>query len=291
MELLNNNGDKVTEVAVLFSDYQCLRQGLLKSLYDQERIVQDDFEQTSHITQQDMVRLAYNSSLSEVRALPDAYALLFLLQTTVTHLLRAQEITITHVGGVGMGAYAALYTARCYTFADGLYTVSKWAKLYEQFLQTHSFKKIEISGKLGKNKSLFISEQLTPDTCTVGGETQDIEAFQEKHSDKVIRDYPLESGLYADVMPDERAQFQQILLKVEYADAQIPCFDAHVPGVLQTAAEIKDFVANQPFQMQNYVQLVEQYADCTTILMPCADESLYEYVKQRYPEKNIIILS
>lgn len=296
--------ETVQTVDLLFPDYDSLRQGLAKDLYDQERVVQEYFEQAAHITTLNVTRLIFNASHTELRALPDAYLMLFLLQASAVEYLKSKNYTITAAGGCGLGIYGALYAAQAFTFPDGLYMLSKWATAYATLLQEKNFKKIEVRGVphtiLEKSivkqtdGSLFLSEKLDTDRFVLSGIRSAVEAWEEqllvKNPQREIIELPLEGGLYADLAPETIAPFKQYLEKVEFKDAQIPCFAPDNTYDLSTAPQIKEFMGQQPCIFQDRVQLIERYADAETIMIPFADKDLLTQVKTRYPEKNIITL-
>ncbi len=296
--------ENIQEAALLFPDYESLRSGASKELYDRERVVQEYFEQAAHITGLNVTRLLFNASESELRSMPDAYALLFLLQASAVEYIRSKNITIKHVGGCGLGAYGALYGARAYTFADGLYLVSKWATAYYELLQEKNFKKISVSGVTLKElkkvlssldvHQVMLSEKLSDDSFVVSGVRSVVEFCEEEllklHGNCLIVELSLEGGLYADLAPESTLTFKQYLEKVEFKDAETVCFSPHKSEDLVTALQIKDFIIEQPFLYQDRVQLIERYAACETIIVPFADEALLTQLSARYPEKNIITL-
>lgn len=296
--------ENIQEAALLFPDYESLVSGAAKELHDRERVVQESFEEAAHITGLNVTRLLFNASESELHSLPDAYALLFLLQASVVEYIRSKNINVTHVGGYGLGAYGALYAARSYTFADGLYLVSKWASAYYQLLQEKNFKKISVSfvtlkelkkilSKLDNNM-IMLSEKVSDDIFFISGTRSMVEAFEEAlmpvHPESVIVELPLEGGLYADLAPESDLNFKQYLEKVEFHDAESICFSPHKNQDLTTGQQIKEFVIAQPFLLQDRMQLIERYAECQNIIVPFADKALIAQLIERYPEKNIIPL-
>jgi len=296
--------ENIHEAALLFPDYESLISGIAKDLHDRERVVQESFEEAAHITGLNVTRLLFNASASELRALPDAYALLFLLQASAVEYIRSKNITVTHVGGYGLGAYGALHAARAYTFADGLYLVSKWATAYYELLQEKNFKKISVSHVTLKElkkvlsaqdvHQVMLSEKLSDDTFVVSGVRSVVEFCEEEllklHGNCLIVELALEGGLYADLAPESTVNFKQYLEKVEFKDSEIPCFSPNISQDLLLAQQIKDFIIEQPFLYQDRVQLIERYAACENIIAPFADEALIAQLVARYPEKNIITL-
>jgi malonyl CoA-acyl carrier protein transacylase len=301
-KLENIKLENIKEAALLFPDYESLRSGIAKELYDRERVVQEYFEEAAHITNLNITRLMFNASESELRSLPDAYALLFLVHAAVGAYIRSKDITVTHVGGYGLGAYGALHSARAYTFADGLYLISKWATAYYELLQEKSFKKISVSNITLKdlkkvlskhdNALVKLSETITDDMFVISGMRAAVETFEEQllaaQADCTIVELPLEAGLHADLVPDSTLNFKQYLEKVEFKDAEVTCFSPHKSEDLVAAQQIKEFIIEQPFLYQDRVQLIERYAACENIIAPFADQALLEQLRARYPEKNII---
>ncbi|MBY0109781.1 MAG: hypothetical protein K2X90_01585 [Candidatus Babeliaceae bacterium] len=296
--------ENIQEVALLFPDYESLHSGIAKELYNCERVVQEYFEEAAHITGLNITRLLFNASESELRSLPDAYALLFSVHAATTAYIRSKDITVTAVGGYGLGAYSALHAVRAYTFADGLYLISKWAAAYHELLQEKNFKKISVSNctlkdlkkilSIQDKELIMLSEKVSDDIFFIAGTRSAVEAFEEDflsvHPESVIVELPLESGLYADLAPESTTQFKKYLEKVEFKDAENSCFSPHASEDLVAAQQIKDFIIEQPFLYQDRVQLIERYAVYQNLIVPFADEALIQQLRARYPEKNIIAL-
>lgn len=294
--------ENIQEVAVLLPNYESLCSGMAHALHDRERVVQEYFEEAAHITGLDITRLLFTASASELRSLPEAYIVLFLVHAATDAYIRSKGIAITHVGGYGLGAYGALHAARAYTFVDGLYLVSKWAAAYAELLHERNFKKISVSPislqdlhqvlSTHDKHQVALSEKVSDDVFFVSGARSVVELCEEAllaaRPDSVIIELPLESGLYAPLDAEKSAMFAQYLEKVEFKDAEIPCFNPHRSGALQTADQIKEFIIKQPFLFQDRVQLLEQFADCPVLVVPFADKPLLEQLRARYPEKNII---
>lgn len=294
--------EDIQEVALLLPDYESLYSGMAHALHDRERVVQEYFEEAAHITGLDITRLLFTASVSELRSLPEAYIVLFLVHAATDAYIRSKGITITQVGGYGLGVYGALHAARAYTFADGLYLVSKWAAAYAELLHEKNFKKISVSPIRLKalhkvlstqdKHQVALSEKIADDVFLVSGVRSAVELCEEAllptHPDVVIVELPLESGLYAPLDVEKSAVFGQYLEKVEFKDTEIPCFNPHTSGTLQTARQIKEFISKQPFLFQDRVQLIDQFADCPVLVAPFADKPLLEQLRARYPEKNII---
>ncbi len=293
--------ETIKSCALLFPGYDSLRSGIAKELHDQHRTVQEYFEEAAHITTLNVTRLLFNASESELRSLPDAYALLFLVQASVVSYLRFKEIEITSVGGCGLGAHGALFACGAFNFPDGLYMSSKWATLYQDLLHEKNFKKVKVDGitlaKLKKliakhDTSLAISEKITESEFVVAGARSIVEEVEDQltldgiaHTELV-----LEGGLYADLAPDAYANFKIHLEKVTFNDPQVTCFRPDVSKDFKSAQEVKEFIAHQPFLFQDHAQLIERYAESEILVIPFADQELLEQVHTRYPEKNIITL-
>ncbi len=292
--------EAVQSAALLFPDYDALRIGLVQPLYESERAVQDYFEQAAHITTLNVTRLLFHGSETELRSLPEAYILLFLVQASIVEYLRTKNIVPTQVGGIGLGIYGALFAVQAYTFPDGLYMLSKWAAAYNDFLHEKNIKKIQLTNitekemhkSLKKYDEVVASEKIAETIFKLVGPRSAVEAYEEelakKYSDVVVQEVPTESGLYADIAPEAAAHYKQYLEKVEFADAQVPCFSPCQAEDLVSAQQIKDFMAHQPFAHQDQVQLLDRYEDVDTLIVPFADDALYERILARFPKKNII---
>ena len=286
--------------AILFSDTGFQKTGWGKQLHDQERVIQEYFEQAEHILATSTTRLAFNATVSEMNALPESYALAYLLQASYAGYLKKHGVSIERFAGIGIGAYAAGYAAGAYTFADGLYLVSKWTTLYRDHLLENSLRKLSISGISHKKiktvlpSTVYFSEIIAPDVCTVAGKTAEIELLQQTlveaypHAQMVLLD--VELGIYGGI--DEVCQvYKQYLEKVEFNDITAPLISSidHVSALTQ-AADLKAYFGDLPCSTQYVGAVLEQFADIDTLFLPYAGQPLLEWVQARYPDKRIDIV-
>ena len=289
------------QAALLFPDYASLRSGIAQTLYHEQRVVQEYFEEAGHITGSNIPRLLYQASESELRSLPEAYSILFLVQAATQAYLSSTGITFTAVGGLGLGAYAALHAARAYTFADGLYIMSKLALVYQELLEANNFKKISVSpiglaavqGALAKldSQQIALSEKVTHDTFVISGRRSVVEKLEEEHASMPgiqIDELPLEGGLHAQLDAFDETAFKRYLEKVEFQDTHVTCYSPHQVHDLVYAQDVKEFAATNQFLLQDRPQLIERYAQAELLVAPFADDGLLKQLRTRYPETKIV---
>ncbi len=293
--------EKESRVAFLFPDYEALVPGFAQHLYHHDRIVQEYVEEAAHISGLPVARFFYNSSISELHALPDCYQLLFVQQVSICAYLRSQGIAVIQVGGLGTGVYSALCAAGSFTFAEGLYMLSKWGVSYEQLLHEKNFKKILIVGIPEKNLTkilagydhaqIVLSEKFDTLHFAVSGLRLIVEEFQaaviKQYASSNITEMPLESGLYANFMQETTAYYRQYLEKIEFKNPELPVYLPY-PSKELSSAQVKEIVACQETVYQDHMYLIDQFIGVDTIIMPGAGKNLSALVQTRYPEKKII---
>lgn len=133
------------KIIMLFPGYGSQYIGMGKEFYDQSRIMQEYFEEAAICLPINFTKLIFSSSDNDLKILSNAYPAQFLVSICLFKILEQEGIIPTHVAGMDIGAYAALFAARGISFPDALYLLSKLAlsqttsEAAEQSLATPSF--------------------------------------------------------------------------------------------------------------------------------------------------------
>lgn len=134
------------KTALLFPGYGSQFVGMGKELYDEYRIVQEYFEEASHVLDINFVKLCFASSDSEISQLTNAYTSLFLIGACVSAVLKEQGITIDTVAGYNNGETTALFAAGCFSLPDGLYLLNKFCSFYQEIVDQMDVDALHITG-------------------------------------------------------------------------------------------------------------------------------------------------
>ena len=134
--------------------------GMGKEFFDNERLVQELFDQASNCLDQNFVRLCFASSEKELCQTSNAQTAIFLVSVSIYSLLKEKYGITPHiVAGHSVGEYAAIYAAEGITFPDALYLLKKRSLFMEEAT------KIQEGGMLAVLK---ISEARVRQICSFG---------------------------------------------------------------------------------------------------------------------------
>lgn len=127
------------KIAMIFPGYSSQFVGMGKELYDENRLIQEFFEEASNCLNVNFVKLCFASSDIELSKIEQAYPATFLVSYAIGALLINQGIQPLVVTGLGIGEYSALAAVGGLSLPDGLYFLSKYAQIYQDYLTQHNF--------------------------------------------------------------------------------------------------------------------------------------------------------
>ena len=224
------------KIGMLFPGYGSQFVGMAKDLYDDSRTVQEYFEEASSCLDINFIKLCFASSDAEISQPMHAYLSLFLVQSALSALLTKAGIAPTLVAGYGIGQFAAIHSAKGFTFPDGLYVLKKYAQFYEETLETLNGAVIKVTGMTQEDlekslalvkatKTLAIAAYNTPTEFIVSGEAEDVETLRELLSKKKkvkVKSVDQAFGLHSNLMDSVVEQLSLYLGKVDFKELNTP---------------------------------------------------------------------
>src|SRR5438309_2813757 len=312
------------KIALLFPGYGSQSVGMGKELYDEYRIVQEYFEEASHVLNNNFVKLCFASSDAELSKLVNAYSSLFLIGTATYAVLKEQGIEPDVVAGYNNGESAALFAASCFSFPDGLYLLNKFCLFYQEVIDGMDVDSIIVTGvstaqlenackqvsndvssglssvALAKEEALakkdegkiFIAIYNSPTEHIVAGNRNQIAQIQDMFGAQAVIEYVgVEVGLHSSLMNGVVDLFKNFLEKVDFKDLKIPLISCIDGNIVTTGSDTKErFIShiNSPLEWYRVVRALADY-DCILVASPGGD--LSEMIKKHYPEKVIMSIA
>ena len=292
------------KIALLFPGFGSQFVGMGKELYDEYRIVQEYFEEASHVLNNNFVKLCFASSDAELSKMANAYTSLFLVGTATYALLKEHGIQPDVVAGYNNGESAALFAAGCFSFPDGLYLLNKFCSFYQEVVDEMEVDVIAVTGittaqlenacKQVSNEEgkAFIAIYNSPMDHIVAGNRDQLAQIQDLFVDSgTIQYVGVEYGLHSSLMNGVVDLFKSFLEKVNFKDLKIPlisCIDGNVVTVGTDTKERFIRHINSPLDWSRVMRALVDY-DCILVTIPGDD--LCEMIKTHYPEKIIMSIA
>lgn len=289
------------KIALLFPGYGSQFIGMSKELYNENRIVQEYFDEASNCLDINFIKLCFASSDLEVSKMNHAYTSIFLVSSAIYALLKEAGIKPTVVAGYNLGEYSAFLAANSITFPDGLYLLNKLGIFYEELIKDGAFEivrirdidtkiveKICVQSSMPDNK-VQIASYLGETDNIISGHKQAIERLRtlvfEAEPDALFDVLPLELGLHSDSMEPVVQSFKMYLEKVDFKDLSIPLISGADGKVITEGDEIKAHVLKLLVAPIMWTRVLQMIGECDLIIEVGPGNTLESMVKSAYPDK------
>lgn len=287
------------KIGIIFSGYDSQFVGMAKDFYDDNRIIQDYFEEAYNCLNINFVKLCFASSDQELSKVQNAYLSIFLVNVSLFALLKEYGIKADLIAGYGIpGFYSSVYCANGFTFPDGLYLLRKFTTFYEDALPNMTdigVVKIEeiAESKLKKicnTLNLNISGYNGNNEYIVTGLNSDILKLKEEKNNLnfKFKNVPLEPGLYSELLNEVAEQFKIYFEKVDFKDLQIPIISNINGKELLTSKNVRNDIVAQITHSNDLEKVLTKFADVDCIIEVGPKEVFTSQLKEIYPDKNIL---
>jgi len=289
------------KIALLFPGYGNHLVGATKDLYDNNRIIQEYFEEASSCLNINVVKLCFASSESELSKMENAQIALFLLSSSIYKVLEAQGIVPELVMGHNTGSYAALFAAKSISFPDGLYLLSKYAAFFQEFVASTAIKIIQVKGierqqleewcaqASGDQYQAYVTTYYTDEFHCVGGHSPAVDDVMRLVGPRgEVEELNNAYGLHAPIADSLVDLYMPYLEKVDLK-APVLSFVSETEGRLISSEqdvgnEILSIV-NKPLR---FYHLMDVLALHELVIEVGAGTFLSTLIKMKYPEKHVI---
>lgn len=291
-------------VGILFPGYGEQFVGMGKKLYDESRLVQDLFEQASMCFDINFVQLCFAASDAEMSEIDKGYLAILLLETAIYAQLAESGLRPDFIAGYGIGEYAAAVACGSLSFADSMYLLSKYARIFKEFIGEHKnysvlvlsrgFTKESLTELCEKysteGKKVFIAAYNTDDNFAIAGDAELIAQIKEYCKEQEIRkvkELPAAYGLHSPIVDPVVAQLAPYFFKIDFKSLKTPVITS-VDGVYVTSADALESAimrrVNSPLQWD---EVMHGFVGCDVLISVGPGKQLAEWARLKYPEKEI----
>jgi len=283
--------------------------GMCKDLYDQERIVQEYFEEASSCLDHNFVRLCFASSERELKETVNAQTSIFLVSSAIYALLKTKyEIVPDIVAGHSSGEYAAIFAADGMTFPDALYLLKKRSMFMDAATKTYpgtmtavlgmQYEKLkEICDKYddsSDNKAVAeIVNYNSPEQLVVSGTLPELDAITQEVKANKGKVIPLNvaGAFHSRLMKEAEAQFSLYMVKVDFKNLSVPLINNIEARAVTENEDMKNSLIKQMSSHVLWWPSMQHFKDCDIILEIGPSGKLSKALKREWPEKEIMSIN
>lgn len=257
------------KTAFVFSGQAAQYIGMGKELFDQEKIVQETFQEASDVLGYDMVELCFteNDYLNETMYTQPA---ILTVSIAFYRLLQSKGYQPDVVAGLSLGEYSALVVSGAISFKDAVQLVAKRGKLMAEAAPTGTGKMVAV---MNAERSLIEkccqeassigivspANYNTPQQIVIGGEVTAVDKAVELLTEAgVKRMIPLKvSGPFHTALLKPASEKLAIELeKINFAEMTIPVISNTTAQVMEQA-EIKELLEKQVMSAVRFADSIE----------------------------------
>jgi [acyl-carrier-protein] S-malonyltransferase len=283
--------------------------GMGKSLYDQERIIQEHFELASSCLGTNFVRLCFASSEKELKEVANTQTAIFLISAAICALLKEKYgIVPDLVAGHSLGEYTAIHVAGGMNFVDALYLLNKRSKFMDDAVRSQNGGMLAvlkfpadrlklICDQYDKPGSLDVVAEVanfnTPSQVVVSGTIPELEKVKndvEALGGKAIM-VPVAGAFHSRMLAEAEKLFSSYLLKVDFSPLEIPLANNVAGKLVWSPKSIKDSLVKQT-SSHIYWWKAMQYFDKMDVIVEVGPNNKFsKMIKREWPDKKIISIN
>jgi [acyl-carrier-protein] S-malonyltransferase len=283
--------------------------GMGKSLYDQERIIQECFELAAGCLDVNFVKLCFGSSEKALRDTANTQTAIFLVSAAIFALLKEKYgIVPDLVAGHSLGEYTAIHAAGGLNFADTLYLLNKRASFMIGSMNEQNGGLLAVLG-FSEEKLRRICEQYdqaeglehvaevvnynSPTQLVVAGTLPELE--QVKHDVETLGGKAVmlnvAGAFHSRMMAQAEKLFAPYLVKVDFKPLQIPLVNNVKAQKISTPVEIQMSLVKQTSSHVMWWESMQAFKDMDVIVEIGPGDKFAKMVRREWPEKQIISIN
>lgn len=283
--------------------------GMAKGFYDEERLVQELFEEASHCLDQNFVKLCFASSEKDLMETINTQTSIFLVSASIFRLLQDKYgVAPTVVAGHSLGEYGALYAAGGINFPDALYLLKKRAHFMEEatksqsggMLAVLSFPEDQLRAIVDRYNKLEETDAVaeivninSPRQFVVSGTLdflqkikEDVEAARGK-----TLFLKVSGAFHSRLMNEAQKNFSSYLEKVDIHDVKVPLINNVEARVVASSDEIKQSLVRGVSSPVLWWQSIQHFRDCDVIIEIGPGSKFTKLISREWPHLKIISIN
>lgn len=291
-------------VGLIFSGYGQQYVTMGKDIYNKFRDVQDLFEQASMCLNLNFVQLSFASSDAEMSEVDKGYLAILLFQISIYSQLAQAGLRPDFIAGYGIGEYAAAVASGSLSFADGLYLLSKYAKIFKAFVEQNPHYAVlslpkgftaEVLEKFCEELStddqkIFIAAHTTEHGFLIAGHVDLLELVKEYcklHEIRKVKELSVNYGLHSVLVDSIVSMLSPYLFKIDFKPLKFPVI-TNVDGVYVTSPDALESALLRGISSRIvWNEVMHGFVGCEVLICVGPGKQIAEWAEQKYPDKQI----
>ena len=306
---INGSKNKKLKIGMIFPGQGSQFLGMGKEFYNENRTVQELFEDASACMGKNFVKLCFASSEELLRGTIETQTAVFLVSVSIFSVLKEKYgIVPDLVAGHSLGEYSAVFAAGGMNFADSIYLLSKRAKFMEEAVKNQDGGLLAVLG-FPEDKLRKICEQYDkPDTLTnvaeigcfnspeqlvVSGTIPELELIAqdiEMLRGKAVM-LPIKGGFHSRLLHQAEQLFSQYLLKVDFNKLNIPLVSNVTAQKITSAESVKLSLVRQTSSRVRWWESMKHFEKMDLIVEIGPNDKLAKMIKREWPDKPIVSIN
>ncbi len=293
------------KIGIIFPGQGSQFVGMIKELYDKERIIQEYFEQASSCLNRNFVRLCFASSEKELMETVNTQTSIFLVSASIYSLLKDKYgIVPSVVAGHSLGEYSAVFAAGGMNFADAIYLLNKRASFMEEATMQQQGGMLAVVNFPEEKLSLIVQKYNRPgdeavaEIVNYNSSKQLVVSGTLNEIAKVMDDVNAEGGkaimlkvsgaFHSRLMRNAEKMFSVYLEKVNVHDLKIPLVNNVEAKVITSSDDVKTSLVRQMSSSVLWWQSMQHFKDCDVIIEVGPGDKLSKLLLKQWPDKKIL---
>ncbi len=291
-------------IGVIFSGYGQQFVTMGKDIYNESRHTQDLFEQASMCLNMNFVQLSFASSDAEMSEIDKGYLAILLMQVSIYSQLAQAGLKPDFIAGYGIGEYAAAVASGSLSFADGLYLLSKYAKIFKSFVADNPHYAVlhipkgftlEVLEKFCEelstdDKKIFVSAHNTEHGFYIAGHKDLIGIVKEYcklHEIRKVKELSIAYGLHSVLVDSIVSALSPYFFKIDFKPLKFPVI-TNVDGVYVTSPDaLESAVLRRINSPVLWDEVMHGFIGCEILICVGPGNQVAEWAKAKYPDKEI----
>ncbi len=175
---------------------------------------------------------------------------LYVIESILADLLKAQGYQPDYVAGHSLGEYSALYAANVLDFATGLTLVNQRAQLMSQAIGGKmaaliKFDRAQLTQRLAETPDVVLANDNSAEQVVISGTPGAVDLIMSQVTAKRALPLKVSGAFHSPLMADAATEFQTILEAAAFDDAEVPVLSNVDPSPTQASNVLKERLVKQ----------------------------------------------